>query len=199
MNLQFDTFAGFLAIVINFSSFLYCIFVSFISPFYLFFLFSQSIFVLCERYLIKNINAKLVFADRVYDTNEILSYLNQRNISPVIPPKRNRLHQCDYKGFTEKRQQSHRKLYCSHHIIENTFLALKRWRGIFTRYAKTLDTFIASVFIRCIFCYFNSFFSLLFFVQTLPSKKIQKMAHSLYKIQQIVQKRYNCQSYCFFL
>ena len=26
-------------------------------------------------YLIKNINAKLIFADRAYDTNEILSYL----------------------------------------------------------------------------------------------------------------------------
>ena len=27
-------------------------------------------------HLIKNISAKLVFADRAYDTNEILSYLN---------------------------------------------------------------------------------------------------------------------------
>ena len=49
--------------------------------------------------LIKNINAKLVFADRVCDTNEILSYLNQRNIKPAILPKRNRLHQWDYKSF----------------------------------------------------------------------------------------------------
>lgn len=37
--------------------------------------------------LIQNINAKLVLTDRDYDTNEILSYLNQRNIKPVIPPK----------------------------------------------------------------------------------------------------------------
>ena len=55
-------------------------------------------------HLIKNINAKLVFADRAYDTNEILSYLNQRNIKPVISPKRNRLHQRDDKGFKKKRQ-----------------------------------------------------------------------------------------------
>ena len=54
--------------------------------------------------LIKNINAKLVFADRAYDTNEILSCLNQRNIKPVIPPKFNCRHQRDYKGFKEKRQ-----------------------------------------------------------------------------------------------
>jgi hypothetical protein len=31
-----------------------------------------------------------------------------------------------YKGFKEKRKWSHRKLYYSRHIIENTFLALKR-------------------------------------------------------------------------
>ena len=66
-------------------------------------------------HLIKNINAKLVFANRAYDTNEILSYLNQLNRKPVIPLKRNRLHQRD----------SERKLYCSRHIVENTFLALK--------------------------------------------------------------------------
>ena len=56
---------------------------------------------LCADYkeaihLIKNINAKLVFADRAYNTNEILSYLYQQNIKPVISPKRNRLHQRGY-------------------------------------------------------------------------------------------------------
>ena len=55
-------------------------------------------------HLIKNINAKLVFADRAYDTNEILSYLNQQNIKPVTPQKRNRLYQRGYKAFKEKRQ-----------------------------------------------------------------------------------------------
>ena len=53
-------------------------------------------------HLIKNINAKLVFEDSAYDTNEILSYLNQRNIKPVILPKRNRLHQRAYKGFKKR-------------------------------------------------------------------------------------------------
>ena len=39
-------------------------------------------------HLIKNINAKLVFADHTYDTNEILSYINKQNIKLVIPQKR---------------------------------------------------------------------------------------------------------------
>ena len=36
------------------------------------------------------------------------------------------------------------------YMIENTLLALKRWCGTSTRYAKALDTFIVSVFVRCI-------------------------------------------------
>ena len=105
-------------------------------------------------YLTKNINTKLVFADHDYDTNEILSYFNQRNIKPVTPQKRNRLYQRGYKAFKEKRQQSHRKLYCSRHIIENAFLALKRLRGISTHYAKTLGAFIVAIFVCCIFLLF---------------------------------------------
>ena len=49
--------------------------------------------------LLKNLDARLLFADRAYDTNEILSYIAKRNIKAVIPPKRNRLEQRDYKGF----------------------------------------------------------------------------------------------------
>ena len=49
--------------------------------------------------LLKNLDARLLFADRAYDTNEIFSYIAKRNIKAVIPPKRNRLEQRDYKGF----------------------------------------------------------------------------------------------------
>ncbi len=96
---------------------------------------------------LKNLDAKLLFADRAYDTNEILSYIAKRNIKAVISPKRDKLEQRDY----------NHKLYRFRYIIENTFLAFKRWRGIVTRYAKTLDVFIASIYVRCIFMY-SSFF-----------------------------------------
>ena len=49
--------------------------------------------------MLKNLGAKLVFADRAYDTNEILSYIAKRNIKLIIAPKRNRLEQRDFKGF----------------------------------------------------------------------------------------------------
>ena len=41
-------------------------------------------------------------------------------------------------------------IYRMRHLIENSFLYLKRWRGIATRYAKTLDSFIAAIQVRCI-------------------------------------------------
>ncbi|MCL2658790.1 MAG: IS5/IS1182 family transposase, partial [Betaproteobacteria bacterium] len=33
---------------------------------------------------------------------------------------------------------------------ENAFLHIKQWRGIATRYAKHLDSFLAAVQIRCL-------------------------------------------------
>ena len=103
-------------------------------------------FINCKKAirLIKNINTKLVSTDHAYDINDTLPYLNQRNIKPVISPKRNRLYQADY----------WQKLYCLSNVIENTFLALKRWRGISTRYAKTIDAFVFSVFVCGVFILF---------------------------------------------
>ncbi len=93
--------------------------------------------------LLKNIDAKLVFADRAYDTNEILSYIARRNIKSVIPLKRNRLEQRDHDCT----------LYRFRRILENAFLAFKRWLCIATRYAKIFNTFIVFIYVRCISMY----------------------------------------------
>ena len=61
-------------------------------------------------------------------------------MDPVIPPKTNR----------KEQRNSDKYLYKLRHLVENCFLALKRWRGIATRYAKTSDAFIAAVHVRCI-------------------------------------------------
>jgi len=34
-------------------------------------------------------------------------------------------------------------------LVENAFLHLKQWRGIATRYAKNLSSFLAAAQIRC--------------------------------------------------
>jgi transposase len=59
---------------------------------------------------------------------------------PFIPPRKNRRTQRSYD----------KDLYKWRHIVENTFLRLKDWRGIATRYAKNVKSFIAAVQIRCL-------------------------------------------------
>jgi transposase len=85
--------------------------------------------------LIEGILAEFLFADRGYDTNEIIEYAQSLGIEIVIPPKKNRLAQREYDEF----------LYKHRHLVENAFLKLKRWRGVATRYAKTLASFVGAV------------------------------------------------------
>lgn len=93
----------------------------------------------------EGIAAGYLLADRGYDSNEILEKAAMQKCKPVIPPKSNR-----------KQQRSYDKeLYRTRHLVENAFLYLKRWRGIATRYAKTLASFTAAVQIRCIVLWLN--------------------------------------------
>lgn len=85
-------------------------------------------------------SAEVLLADRGYDTNDILSYAVSAGMQTVIPPKKNRKEQREFDQY----------LYKLRHLVENCFFALKRWRCITTRYAKTSDAFIAVVQIRCI-------------------------------------------------
>ena len=91
-------------------------------------------------HLIEGISAEVLLADRRYDTNDILAYAVSADVEVVIPPKRNRKDQREYD----------KDLYKLRHLVENSFLVLKRWRGIATHYAKTSDAFLAAVQVRCI-------------------------------------------------
>lgn len=91
--------------------------------------------------LIDGFEAEYLLADRGYDTDAIIEQATHRQMIPVIPPKRNRKEQREYD----------KDLYKARHLVENAFLYLKQWRGIATRYAKNVSSFIAAVQIRCIF------------------------------------------------
>lgn len=83
--------------------------------------------------LIDGLEADTFMADRAYDTDAILAWLDEHGIEAVIPPKKNRKEQHAYDEY----------LYKLRHIVENTFLHLKQWRGIATRYAKNAASFLA--------------------------------------------------------
>jgi transposase len=89
--------------------------------------------------LIEGISGNYLLADRGYDTNRVIEEANNLQFEVVIPPKRTRKNPRPFdKGKYEKR-----------HKIENTFLKLKKWRGIATRYAKTTASYVAAVQICC--------------------------------------------------
>ena len=87
----------------------------------------------------EGISGNYLLADRGYDTNEVIEKAKSLQLEVVIPPKRNR-----------KKTRSYDKVvYEKRHKIENTFLKLKRWRGIATRYAKQTASYVAGVQICC--------------------------------------------------
>ena len=82
-----------------------------------------------------------LLADKAYDTNEIVDQVTALGAEAVIPPKKNRLNQRSYD----------KELYKLRHLVENAFLKIKQWRGIATRYAKNVQSFLAAVEVRCLF------------------------------------------------
>ena len=81
-----------------------------------------------------------LLADKGYDSDMIVAKAEAQGAKAVIPPRKNRKHPRTYD----------KALYKLRHLVENAFLHLKRWRGIATRYAKNLSSFVAAVQIRCL-------------------------------------------------
>jgi transposase len=81
-----------------------------------------------------------LLADKGYDSDAIVAHAQAQGAQAVIPPRKHR-----------KQPRTYDKaLYKLRHLVENAFLHLKRWRGIATRYAKNVASFVAAVQIRCL-------------------------------------------------
>ena len=93
--------------------------------------------------LIADFQSEYLLVDRGYDTAAIIRCALQAGMIPVIPLKKNRKILRNYD----------KHIYKLHHLVENAFLHLKRWRGIATRYAKNVESFVAAIQIRVsLFC-----------------------------------------------
>ena len=74
-------------------------------------------------------------ADKAYDANALIEALDERGITPVVPPKANRV--------TPRKTDF--ALYRERNLVERFFLKLKGFRAIATRYDKLASTFLAAV------------------------------------------------------
>ena len=90
--------------------------------------------------LIEGLQFDYLLADKGYDTDEIVNMVKEKKAIAVIPPKSNRKEQRAYD----------QDIYKQRHLVENAFAYLKRWRGIATRYAKRVNSFVSAVQIACI-------------------------------------------------
>lgn len=81
-----------------------------------------------------------LLADKGYDTDEILDFLEQRGVTPCIPPKTNRTVQREYD----------KHLYKERNLVERFFNKLKQFRRLATRYEKTARNFLAMLTLAAI-------------------------------------------------
>jgi transposase len=76
-----------------------------------------------------------LIADRGYDSNWLREALADKDITPCIPPTRNRKVPIAYDKM----------LYRQRHKVENMFARLKDWRRIATRYDRCAHTFFSAI------------------------------------------------------
>jgi transposase len=88
--------------------------------------------------------AKLLIADKGYDSDEFRVALKARGIAACIPPKRNRRLPSAFDKI----------IYKQRHKIENMFGRLKDWRRISTRYDRCAHTFFSAICIAASFIFY---------------------------------------------
>jgi transposase len=85
--------------------------------------------------LLTGVQANYVIADKGYDSDQILRFIQEPGAVAVIPPRSNRKTPREYD----------RELYKQRNLIERAFNKLKHWRRIATRYDRKSIYFLASL------------------------------------------------------
>ena len=80
---------------------------------------------------VPTVETRELLADKAYDSDHVREVLTSLDIIPTIPPRKNRKDDISYN------EQS----YKGRHIIENSFVDVKQFRGIATRYCKLAVTY----------------------------------------------------------
>ena len=96
--------------------------------------------------LVEGLKAAAFLADRGYDTDAIVEGVQKAGMEAVIPSRANRKVARAYDKYPNKLR----------HLAENAFLHMKAWRGMATRYAKRLSSFLAFARLRCAFMWLKA-------------------------------------------
>ena len=91
------------------------------------------------------IEPEALLADKGYDGDALVETLEERGITPVIPPKANR----------KLPRKTDFALYRERNLVERFYCKLKQYRAIATRYDKLANTFLAAVAQVCLLFWLN--------------------------------------------
>ncbi len=90
-----------------------------------------------------------VAGDKAYSSRANRAYLRKREIKAVIPEKKDQAANRKNKGSRGGRPVSYDSaLYWERNTVERLINKLKAWRGIATRYDKTLASYLAGLHLR---------------------------------------------------
>lgn len=95
--------------------------------------------------LLDQVEPGAFLADKGYDCDALVATLEGRGITPVIPPKANRLNP----------RKTDFALYRERNLVERFFGNLKQYRALATRYDKLANTFLAAVALVCVLFWLN--------------------------------------------
>lgn len=87
--------------------------------------------------LLSELASYQVIADKGYDSDALIRFIETQDSQAIIPPRSNRKIQRDYD------QQAYRK----RNLIERLFNKLKQFRRIATRYDKTATSYLGFVYL----------------------------------------------------
>lgn len=82
--------------------------------------------------LLEGIKDTIVLADKGYDSNELISFIESNQCSAVIPPKKNR----------KVKRRWDRYIYKERHLVECFFNKIKHYRRVFSRFDKSTEAFM---------------------------------------------------------
>jgi transposase len=95
--------------------------------------------------LLDQVEPAALLADKGYDADALIETLEERGITPVIPPKANR----------REPRKTDFALYRERNLVERFFNRLKHYRALATRYDKLANTFLAAVALVCVLFWLN--------------------------------------------
>lgn len=92
--------------------------------------------------LIEQLEAESLLADKGYDSEKIRQRARDKNITPMIPRRKN-----SKKPNTEL----DKNVYKARHQVENVFARLKHFRSVVTRFEKLARNFRSIISLACTF------------------------------------------------